>query len=241
MPLPSEGVPRRCLSPRLASPSVDSLMARGATRLDATPQAVFGRTRTSVTEFVDLFSALIAAGVAFLTLTITFRNERKKSHAESQEKLAAFLGAVKTEIDTWWPIYAAKIGAEIESPGRAGKIEPLWISDNYFPVYGANAGQLGTVANDELRTQIVKTYAQANALFDSIRLNNYAYEEARPVSGSNKQGSAEEWMARFRYARIKDAVPVIQSEHAALKAEVAKLQTLLSSEIQRLQKSRVNG
>jgi hypothetical protein len=109
------------------------------------------------------------------------QGQKDAQQEERALKVKAVLSALYHELDSVWRLYMQGMGQEIEKVPPADKpqgfliVYPI-ISD-YFPLYQANAANIGLIQDTELRNKLVHTYTLAKSLVDSYKMNNQLIKE----------------------------------------------------------------
>jgi len=115
-------------------------------------------------------------------------------------------------------------GQDLESLEPNKYLGEFPLSESYFTVYDNNAGAIGSIPDEALRNQIVRTYIRAKGMVDSIRLYNNLLSKAQVYSGSFRVGSNEATVSTRRWTEVRSYAQALKSLHMALKAEVVLLQ-----------------
>ncbi len=171
---------------------------------------------------VQLLGTLVTALVAWSTLSRTLKNDRSKRDEEDAQKINSFLGALKTEITTLWPIYMEKYGKDLEKLQQGQAPGQFPVGDHYFTVYKSNAHLIGHIPKVALRDQIVRTYIVANGMIDTIRLYNTLLVSA-------EQDNRSPALIQQRWNEVTAYAFEMKAQHLTLKDEVTKLQVSLEA------------
>jgi hypothetical protein len=176
---------------------------------------------------IQLLGIIATVFVAWWTLSRTFANDRKKRKEEEAQKVTSFLGALRTEVTTLWPIYMEQFGNSLDTLKPSGLPGHFPVGEHYFTVYESNANLLGLIPTPSLRDQIVRTYIVANGMLDTIRLYNRLLGQAEQHYGIHQIGSNEARQGEKRYQIARDYATQMKTQHERLKLEVDELKAAL--------------
>ena len=124
-------------------------------------------------------------------------------------------------------MYIPRIGQKIEALAE-GEFFGFYsrLKQNYFTIYSTNGHLIGEVGNAEIRECIVKTYAQAKGMIDSLEMYNDLLKEhdelyLERIARKNEFDTIVHNLISFTQ-RLKE-------DHAELKQSLQKLINLLKS------------
>lgn len=101
---------------------------------------------------------------------LTVKREAKKSARE----LESLLDSLTTEIETVFAFYQQGIGKELDELADGATYEKYYLAkQDYFTVFSSSANQIGKIADDSLRTAILRAYTVAKALLDTWDWHNH--------------------------------------------------------------------
>ena len=125
-------------------------------------------------NIIQLVGIAVTAAVAWWTLKTTFANERKKRKEEDAEKVNSFVGALRTEVNTLWPIYMQQYGSQIEGLKAADLPGQFPVGEGYFTVYESNAHLIGHISYLDYATRLsARTLLQMAWWIPSVFTMNY--------------------------------------------------------------------
>lgn len=149
-------------------------------------------------------------------------HERREKQKEADE-LAGLLNSFRTELSCMFDRIHDLYGADLEAiePGQPFASH-LPVPDDPFVIYNALLPKLGTIRDDVVREQIVRTYREANGFFLTIHLHNRLAN-----AWYLRDESAGEQFSRQRYDDLVGYSPVLKTGYSNAKNAVAKLLPLL--------------
>jgi heme exporter protein D len=185
-----------------------------------------------------LIAAIIAVAGAVLAANAAYRNvnksrfaeaeaERRRTRTSERDRVLGTLHALREEILQLWMIIAEDLGGPIENLDLKRKPLPYWsYNQSYFSVFDRNAGTIGLIENDQLRSSLVRTYMFAKRLVDQYQGYNRmdvraSVNSVQPASGAS---------ADTTYALHAGALTLIES-YNALKTNVDQVRNLLDAEL----------
>jgi hypothetical protein len=185
-----------------------------------------------------LFAAIIALGGAVIAANAAYRNvnksrfeqaeaERQRNRTSDRDRVLGTLHALREEILQLWMIVAEDLGGPIENLDLKRKPLPYWsYNQSYFSVFDRNAGTIGLIENDQLRSSLVRTYMFAKRLVDQYQGYNRMDVRASTNSAQPSTGAS----ADATYALHAGALTLIES-YNALKNNIDQLRNLLDAEL----------
>jgi hypothetical protein len=185
-----------------------------------------------------LFAAIIALGGAVIAANAAYRNvnksrfeqaeaERQRNRISDRDRVLGTLHALREEILQLWMIVAEDLGGPIENLDLKRKPLPYWsYNQSYFSVFDRNAGTIGLIENDQLRSSLVRTYMFAKRLVDQYQGYNRMDVRASTNSAQPSTGVS----ADTTYALHAGALTLIES-YNALKNNIDQLRNLLDAEL----------
>jgi len=178
-----------------------------------------------------LIGALLGSVIGGLvTIWATKRmisHEWEKENINSQNKVKAFLNAIHEEVKMIQNMYIPGIGQKIDELTE-GKFFNFYsrLKQNYFTIYSTNGHLIGEVKKPEIRESIVKTYAQAKGMIDSLEMNNdllKEHDELHKVQIARRAEFDATVINLIGFAKI------LKKDHIELKQNLQKLIDLLES------------
>ncbi|QGM05601.1 hypothetical protein [Stenotrophomonas maltophilia] len=147
---------------------------------------------TVLAGVMGLVGAFIG-GLATLIVGLLAVSAQKTRDAEAETtQVRATLQAIRDEVNELTQVHMASAGAIIDAASVAEPIALLYpVSAHYFTAFEANADKIGLVADDELRSQIIRTYVHFKALFDTVRLNNHFVEQLDQAESAVRASQGE--------------------------------------------------
>ena len=139
---------------------------------------------------MEILAALLGAVVggiltglaSWLTIRWQLKVESELREKEKVERISALVSALYHELDSVWKLYMQSTGQEIEKVPPVGQPQAFLtrypIISDYFPVYQANAGDIGLIPDASLRNKLVEAYTLAKSLIDSYKMNNQLIQES---------------------------------------------------------------
>lgn len=185
-----------------------------------------------------LFAAIIALGGAVIAANAAYRNvnksrfeqaeaERQRNRTSERDRVLGTLHALREEILQLWMIVAEDLGGPIENLDLKRKPLPYWsYNQSYFSVFDRNAGTIGLIENDQLRSSLVRTYMFAKRLVDQYQ----GYNRMDVRASTNSTQPATGASADTTYALHAGALALIES-YNALKNNIDQLRNLLDAEL----------
>jgi|HubBroStandDraft_4_1064222.scaffolds.fasta_scaffold212792_2 hypothetical protein len=185
-----------------------------------------------------LVAAIIALGGAVIAANAAYRNvnksrfeqaeaERQRNRTSDRDRVLGTLHALREEILQLWMIVAEDLGGPIENLDLKRKPLPYWsYNQSYFSVFDRNAGTIGLIENDQLRSSLVRTYMFAKRLVDQYQ--GYNRMDVRASTNNAQPGSGAS--ADTTYALHAGALTLIES-YNALKSNIDQLRNLLDAEL----------
>lgn len=141
---------------------------------------------------MGLVGALIGGFATYLVGRGAVSAQNKRDADAEIAQLRATLKAIRDEVIELTDVHMSSGGSLIDDASVAKPIEMFYpIASNYFTAFEANADQIGRVVDDELRSQIIRTYVHFKALFDSIRLNNHYVERLERAEAVERASLAQ--------------------------------------------------
>jgi hypothetical protein len=183
-------------------------------------------------------AALIALGGAVIAANAAYRNvnksrfeqaeaERQRNRTSDRDRVLGTLHALREEILQLWMIVAEDLGGPIENLDLKRKPLPYWsYNQSYFSVFDRNAGTIGLIENDQLRSSLVRTYMFAKRLVDQYQ----GYNRMDVRASTNAAQPATGASADTTYALHAGALTLIES-YNALKNNIEQLRNLLDAEL----------
>ena len=187
---------------------------------------------------VTLLAAVIALSGAVVAANAAYRNvnksrfqeaeaERQRNRTSDRDRVVGTLHALREEILQLWMIVAEDLGGPIENLDLKRKPLPYWsYNQSYFSVFDRNAGTIGLIDNDELRSSLVRTYMFAKRLVDQYQ----GYNRMDVRASVNNSQPATGASADTTYALHAGALTLIES-YNALKANIRQVRDLLDAEL----------
>ena len=185
-----------------------------------------------------LVAAIIALGGAVIAANAAYRNvnksrfeqaeaERQRNRTSDRDRVLGTLHALREEILQLWMIVAEDLGGPIENLDLKRKPLPYWsYNQSYFSVFDRNAGTIGMIENDQLRSSLVRTYMFAKRLVDQYQ----GYNRMDVRASTNSAQAASGASADTTYALHAGALTLIES-YNALKDNIDQLRNLLVAEL----------
>lgn len=185
-----------------------------------------------------LFAAIIAVAGALIAANAAYRNvnksrfeqaeaERQRNRTSERDRVVGTLHALREEILQLWMIVAEDLGGPIENLDLKRKPLPYWsYNQSYFSVFDRNAGTIGSIENDQLRSSLVRTYMFAKRLVDQYQ----GYNRMDVRASVNTTQPATGASADATYALHAGALTLIES-YNALKTNIGQLRNLLDAEL----------
>ena len=153
--------------------------------------------------------------------------ERQRNRTSDRDRVLGTLHALREEILQLWMIVAEDLGGPIENLDLKRKPLPYWsYNQSYFSVFDRNAGTIGLIENDQLRSSLVRTYMFAKRLVDQYQ--GYNRMDVRASTTSTQPATAAS--ADTTYALHAGALTLIES-YNALKNNIDQLRNLLDAEL----------
>lgn len=153
--------------------------------------------------------------------------ERQRNRTSDRDRVLGTLHALREEILQLWMIVAEDLGGPIENLDLKRKPLPYWsYNQSYFSVFDRNAGTIGLIENDQLRSSLVRTYMFAKRLVDQYQ--GYNRMDVRASTSNAQPGSGAS--ADTTYALHAGALTLIES-YNALKSNIDQLRNLLDAEL----------
>ena len=186
---------------------------------------------TLLAAIVAVMGAVIAANSAYRNVTRSrfeeTEAERQLARAAERERVKGVLHALREEILQLWLILAEDLGTPIETLDLKRKPLPYWsYNQSYFSVFDRNAGTIGSIENDQLRSSLVRTYMFAKRLVDQYQ----GYNRMDVRASVNTSQPADPATADTTYALHAGALTLVES-YKALKTNVEQLRNLLDAEL----------
>ena len=138
---------------------------------------------TLTSRWVDwLLPVLVGGGLSLVgsgwATWKTHINAINREETHRKETYRRFIESIRDEIETVFALYMARLGKTLDELKDG---DPFIYNgkqdEEYFSVFSSNASHLMLVDDDSLRKQIIRTYAKAKSLKDSISLNNMTLEK----------------------------------------------------------------
>ena len=143
--------------------------------------------------------------------------ERQRNRTSDRDRVLGTLHALREEILQLWMIVAEDLGGPIENLDLKRKPLPYWsYNQSYFSVFDRNAGTIGLIDNDQLRSSLVRTYMFAKRLVDQYQ----GYNRMDVRASANTTQPATGASADTTYALHAGALTLIES-YNALKNNIA--------------------
>lgn len=121
---------------------------------------------------MDFLTHVISTGL--IAAFVAFGLNHYKDKSKKKSDLLSLLKSYRAEIVTVWNQHKSSLKVtdfnELNLPKGFLSIYP--VTYDYFTVYHYNADRIGTINNDELRSNIIRAYSRAKGLVDTFRLNN---------------------------------------------------------------------
>jgi hypothetical protein len=195
------------------------------------PWIWFQAAATLLAAVIAVIGATIAAKAAYRnSARHWFREadtERQRARDAERERISGILHALREEILQLWLILAQDLGTQIETLDLKRKPLPYWsYNQSYFSVFDRNAGAIGQIENDQLRTSLVRTYMFAKRLVDQYQ--GYTRMDLRVPSNPNPATTGAS--ADATYALHAGALTLVES-YQALKKNIELLRNLLDAEL----------
>lgn len=176
------------------------------------------------------FFSLVAIGVAIWIPAQQRRNAQKRLNEREQQELHSMLLSIRDEVKVLWESYMETVGHRLTAskPGTP-LTETVLFSERTFPVFNAYVGSLGRISNDDLRHQILITYARANSMLLAFSMNNGLIAKSRSEYRSMTPENAEVAVTHLRNANIELAKfgDDLRSISREVETQVRKLLDLL--------------
>jgi hypothetical protein len=196
------------------------------------PWIWFQAVATLLAAVVAVIGATIAAKAAYRNSARHWFQEadtqRQRARDAERERINGILHALREEILQLWLILAEDLGTQIETLDLKRKPLPYWsYNQSYFSVFDRNAGAIGQIENDQLRTSLVRTYMFAKRLVDQYQ--GYTRMDLRASSNANPATTGAS--ADTTYALHAGALTLVES-YQALKKNIELLRNLLDAELE---------
>ena len=117
------------------------------------------------------FSSLLGAAVAVLAGYVLHKVEIRQKQREDDEFEHNILKSIEAELDSLTEIFNQGIGGKLKKNKGRMFLVRLALSQDYFTVFGANAGHLGRI-DPETAKAIISLYQTLKALIEGFRINN---------------------------------------------------------------------
>jgi hypothetical protein len=138
--------------------------------------------------------AVGSIGAILAAVWVSYNQHEKQREIAKQRETEEVLGmlySLRSEIETSIQSIESDIGARLaEIPGPEFNVT-YPVSDNPFPIYTGLIPKLGMIRPHQVRKQIVLTYALAQGLVMTFRLNNQLIDEHEAASNAPLHGSQE--------------------------------------------------
>lgn len=150
---------------------------------------------------------------------------QREEYKEQQEARNILL-SLRDEIAVMAEGFSANVGTYLDDSKTGEVFGYDWHpADRPFVVYDACAGQIGKIANDELRRNVIRTYAQARGLLLSLKMNTLYLEKFSEWKLGLKNpdiGQVEFVTNNYRVSLI-ELGDKLRQQHTHAKAAVANL------------------
>jgi hypothetical protein len=191
----------------------------------------------------NIVSALVGAVIggligwlsSYFIARLTHNHEIQRNELEEKSLVNGFLQAYKTELQVNWNLYTDRYGKIVEELKEDGSLPFFPVDGNYLIVYERNTHLIGKVTDSELRSLIVKTYAEIMGLIDSIRFLNslitrYNEMEGKTTSAVVQQQKLADAL-RIRRQQITTYSQGVKRLHVQLKPVISNLMNKLSEHL----------
>jgi hypothetical protein len=121
---------------------------------------------------------LIGGGLTFLGVRITLKNDVDKEARAVKAELASFCNSIRTELSCLLRIYLVSCGEEL---AKLTSDQPFLfyypVYEKYTTIFDSNSQLLGKISDEGTRTEIVQVYLSVKGHLDSLRYNNYLFQQ----------------------------------------------------------------
>jgi len=178
--------------------------------------------------WVQAFGSIGAILVAVWVLQQQNNQSIRRANEEVEQIILSLRDEAVTLLGGFRQINAASLMANPEGP----YVMRIPVSDAAFVIYNHTASQVGKIKNDELRAQIVITYARAFGFVRSLTLNNSLvgeYEDRLVEQARDKAAYGP--LVEDKLRQLTDYGPKLRRLYLAAEAEVEKLALMVAKEI----------
>ena len=125
---------------------------------------------------------VIGAVGSYLAIRAQLRAERELRSQESKARVDAMLVAIYYELKYVWSHYNRAFGAVLSATKAGSAFRFIAaMSTNRYPIYEANAGDIGLIEDGKLREMIVVGFTQIKSLMDDYQYNNDLIHEIERI------------------------------------------------------------
>lgn len=196
-----------------------------------------------VVAFVPLAAGLIGACLggwmvkraALKGVSVMYEMDVRKQQAQQKSALQNYYKSLLVEVETLWHTYQEAIGLKLESLKQRDPINLYCpITPQHFLVYRKNSTLIGCIADDTLRSLLVKTYAEIQGLIETYRINNrlLAQWEHWDQTEKGTHDALSAARAQGAYAVLVEYANVLRKAHYTARADVLRLIGLLQHNIE---------
>lgn len=120
-----------------------------------------------------ILGSVVGGGFALLGVWYTFRQQQKAKDLADLQARRSMLMAVRDEVSALVQVYETSMRDSLQALPPGMPLLTVWpVSHERFVVYEAHAVLLGSIPDDQLRSDIVQFYILAGGLIATFRFNN---------------------------------------------------------------------
>lgn len=177
---------------------------------------------------------------AYTTLYATqkaHRNNLALEQIKSLEKTDAIISSIQDEITTIWQLYS-EIGQRVLNEAIQTKtFFSMYynITNDYFSIFHSTASEIGAITDEELRGDLIRTYALFKTQIDQFKTNNHLLAQNDDIALGREKHDPDlvkrnlaESVQRLKYIDTK-AADLVAKTQAAIRAYREKIKAEIQS------------
>lgn len=177
---------------------------------------------------------------AYTTLHATqkaHRNNLALERIKSLEKTDAIVSSIQDEITTNWQLYC-EIGQRVLNEAIQTKtFFSMYynITNDYFSIFHSAASEIGAITDEELRGDLIRTYALFKTQIDQFKTNNHLLAQNDDIALGREKHNPElvkrnlaESVQRLKYIDTK-ATELVAKTQATIRAYREKIKAEIQS------------
>lgn len=123
--------------------------------------------------WVQAVGSVIAIYVAIIVAIYQTATQKREATDAADAELRGMLLSLRAEMSSTLGLLEDRVGPQIRDKPAGHAFNLIYpVPENPFHVYDALLHRLGTIGDDALRTQIVRTYSGAKGFVHTVRFNN---------------------------------------------------------------------